>query len=129
MGISRLLYVSLHFFVTLLHNFHVFLSELYERLFPVSCSSPQSALNPTIQVANNNNFQEEDVLLEKAGSELKQLKKLPSHVACVFPEPELDLARIVSVVRWCQAAGVNCISLYDHKGEILDFQIFFRFFK
>lgn len=120
MGILRLFYVSLHFIVTYLHYFHVAFSELIQRLLVVlipvvSQVTRRSSLKSPAHLGINNNDDNLSVM-QSAGSQLKQIGKLPVHVSCVFAEPEPDVGSIVSILRWCRAAGIPCISLYDHRG-------------
>ena len=111
MGFLRLIYVSIHFLITFIHHFHVVFSELLDRL----------KLKPAIYrwrapVYNLGDNKDENCMMQNAGSELLRIGKLPTHVACLFAEKELNIDRIVTIIRWCAAAGVSCISLYDHQG-------------
>ena len=121
MSVLKLFYVCLHFIVTYLHYFHVAFSELLDRLIltPVFSSRvARSSKESTLRLGANNN-DDSHLLLQNAGRELKQLSKLPLHVCCVFAESEPNIDSLVNIVRWCRAAGINCISLYDHRGNFI----------
>lgn len=120
MGILRFLYVILHFFITYFHRFHVASSELIDRLKAVLTNRtyrrwPAARYASTAKLDTSKN--DETLLLQTIGCELKRLQKLPSHVACLFTEQDVNIDKIVTVIEWCAAMGISCISLYDHQSN------------
>ena len=123
MGFLRLIYVSIHFLVTFIYNFHVAFSELLDQLKPMLHWKTPASTSYHLGVNKDENS-----ILQNAGSELKRLEKLPSHVACMFAEKEVNIDNIVGIIQWCSAADISCISLYDHKGTISQlFKFWFLF--
>ena len=126
MGVLRLFYVILHFVVTYLHHFHVALNGLIDRLKPVlknrTYRLPTAIAATTAKLGATKT--DEQFLLQTVASELKQLKKLPTHVACVFTEQDVNIDKIVTIVEWCAVLGISCISLYDYAGITLLLHLF-----
>ncbi|KAK4005559.1 NOGO-B receptor [Daphnia magna] len=128
MGILRLLYVILHFFITYIHNLHVALSELVDRIKPVikdrtyHWPADCHVLLTATTVKLGANIKDESLLLQKIGSELKRLDKLPIHVACLLTETDVNIDRMIVIIQWFVSMGVYCISLYDHEGCIASCQ-------
>ncbi len=118
MGILKLLYVILHFFITYIHQFHVAFSEFIDRLNPVLKNQtyrwPAAISTSTAKLGANK--RDEYLLLQSVGSELKRIQKLPIHVACLFTEKDVNIDRIITIIEWCASMGISCISLYDHEG-------------
>ena len=118
MGILRLLYVILHFFITYIHSFHVAFSELFDRLNPVLKNRTlrwPAATTSTAKLGANK--KDESLFLQSIGSELKRIQKLPTHVACLFTEKDVNTDRMITVIEWCATMGISCISLYDYEGK------------
>ena len=72
MGFVRLIYVTIHFLVTFIYNFHVAFSELFDRLKPILRWRTPASTSYCLG-ANK----DENSILQNAGSELKRLEKLP----------------------------------------------------
>ena len=112
MSISKFLCRTLFALVTFIHNLCFTLCEVADRLKPVLT---QAVLAVEISAGYT-----DTLLLKSTGKEFtKQDKLLPRHLACVFigeSDESVNIDKIVTIVRWCSAAGIRSISLYDHDG-------------
>ena len=113
MAFVKKFYRIVFFIVTSLHNFLVTFAAIVEKL-NAFIRRPKTLSVPV----GVNECVNECVLMQSAGSELKKRNKLPTHIACLLTEDNIDIERTVSLVRWCTAAGIKCISLYDHDGTL-----------
>lgn len=121
MGVLRFLYVILHFLITYLHRLHSASNELIDHLRGVLTSQTSRrwlTANLATTAKFNTNQINDTLLLQSIGSELNRLQKLPTHVACLFVEQDVQMDKIVTVIEWCAAMGIPCISLYDHQGTV-----------
>ena len=55
--------------------------------------------------------------LECIQGDMKELKKVPMHLAIVVQEEELSYSDLANIVVWSFSVGVRNVSLYDPKGE------------
>jgi len=55
--------------------------------------------------------------LECIQCDMKELKKVPMHIAMVVQEEELLYSDLANIVVWSFCVGVRNVSLYDPKGE------------
>lgn len=55
--------------------------------------------------------------LECIQGDMKELKKVPMHIAMVVQEEELLYSDLANIVVWSFCVGVRNVSLYDPKGE------------
>jgi dehydrodolichyl diphosphate syntase complex subunit NUS1 len=49
---------------------------------------------------------------------VKELKKLPLHMALVVNEAHVSHVDLARLVNWCFAVGTHCVSLYDPRGVL-----------
>ena len=54
--------------------------------------------------------------LECIQRDVKELKKLPVHLALVVNEKHVSHADLARLVNWCFAVGIHYVSLYDPQG-------------
>ena len=105
-------YFTLFALVTFFHNLYITLCEVVDRLKP--------ALTQAILAVEIGTGYGDTLLLRSTGREfINQDKLLPRHIACVFVGEgvqSVNIDKIVTIVRWCGAAGIRSISLYDHTG-------------
>jgi len=114
MSILQMFYFTLFALVTFFHNLYITLCEVVDRLKP--------ALTQAILAVEIGTGYGDTLLLRSTGREfINQDKLLPRHIACVFVGEgvqSVNIDKIVTIVRWCGAAGIRSISLYDHTGII-----------
>ena len=55
--------------------------------------------------------------LECIQNDVKELRKIPMHIAVVVQEKELSYSDLANVVVWSFSAGVHTVSLYDPRGK------------
>jgi len=114
MFIPKVVYTTLFTLVTFFYNLYITLCEVADRLKPVWT---QAVLAVEIGTGYT-----DTLLLKSTGREFtKQDKLLPRHLACVFvgeSVKNVNIDKIVTIVRWCSAAGIRSISLFDHTGAI-----------
>ena len=55
--------------------------------------------------------------LECIQRDVKELKKLPLHMALVVNESHVSHVDLARLVNWCFAVGTHCVSLYDPRGQ------------
>ena len=111
MIILKWIYKILFYLLTSFHNLYLTISGVVDRF-----NDAFSWSRPTVKTGASYS---ETFLMEDVGNKLRKQSKLPKHLACVFNEPVVNLDCVVSIIRWCAAAGIGCISLYDHEGESL----------
>ena len=55
--------------------------------------------------------------LECIQRDVKDLKKLPLHIALVVNETHMSNVDLARLVNWCFAVGTHYVSLYDPQGQ------------
>ena len=56
--------------------------------------------------------------LEHIQRDIKQLKKLPVHLALLVNEREVSCSDLARLVNWCFCVGIHYVSLYDPRGRL-----------
>ena len=56
--------------------------------------------------------------LEHIQRDIKQLKKLPVHIALLVNEREVSCSDLARLVNWCFCVGIHYVSLYDPRGRL-----------
>ena len=55
--------------------------------------------------------------LECIQNDVKELRKIPMHIAVIVQEEELSYNDLANIVVWSFSAGVHTVSLYDPRGK------------
>lgn len=58
--------------------------------------------------------------LECIQRDVKELKKLPLHLALVVNEKHVSHVDLARLVNWCFAVGIHYVSLFDPKGRFCE---------
>lgn len=56
--------------------------------------------------------------LECIQRDVKELKKLPLHLALLVNEQHMSHEDLARLVNWCFAVGIHYVSLFDPQGEL-----------
>ena len=122
MGISKFAFKVLFFIVTFIYDLYMTLCEVADRLKPVLTQA-------VLAVEIGANYADTLLLKSTRKEFLKQNKLLPRHLACVFVGESVNpvnIEKIVTIIKWCTAAGIRSISLYDHTGTTRRCTFFFK---
>ena len=57
--------------------------------------------------------------LEHIQKDIKQIEKLPIHIALVVHEKELSHVDLARLVNWCFGIGIHYVSLFDPRGTYM----------
>lgn len=56
--------------------------------------------------------------LECIQRDVKEINKLPLHLALIVNEPHMSHVDLARVVNWCFAVGIHYVSLFDPQGKL-----------
>lgn len=107
-NLYKLLWIIVHLLADLIETIYFFGLELREKL--------SNFVKNITKVRRFQKDKDDEQLIE---SHLKELKKLPKHLAVILSansENDVELQQLSNLVLWSLTTGVNFISFYDYKG-------------